>query len=131
MHHATSAYAKVARAIQSPRELEASLLTRAAQRLQALSENWIPDTPELGAALTFNRRIWTILAASATAPDHPLPAPVKANIAQLAAFIFQRTVSVLAEPAPERLAVLVQINRDIASGLRSVPAPASAAEAAG
>ena len=126
MHHAaTSAYAKTARATQSPRELEASVLLRAAQRLQAAVDSWSPDGPELREALNFNRRLWTILSTSVTEPDNPLPAPIKANIAQLAAVIFQRTLAVLAEPAPEKLALLVRINRDVASGLRMQPNPAA------
>lgn len=126
MHHAAAnAYAKTARVTQSPRELEASLLAQAAARLQATAENWAPEKRELGEALTFNRKIWTILAASAIDPENPLPPAIKANVAQLAAVIFQRTIAVLMEPAPEKLALLIRINRDIAAGLRSaVPAAA-------
>ena len=126
MHHAAAnAYARTARVTQSPRELEASLLAQAAARIQACAENWAPGKRELGEALTFNRKIWTILAASATDPENPLPAAIKANVAQLAAVIFQRTISVLMEPAPEKLTLLIRINRDIAAGLRSaIPAAA-------
>lgn len=81
-------------------------------------------------ALTYNRRIWTILSTSATEPTNPLPDGIKVAIASLAGFIFQRTISVMAEPAPEKLAALIRINRDIAAGLRgSAAAPALAAAA--
>lgn len=119
MHFAAAnAYARTAQAAQSPRELEASLLMKAAQRLQSAADNWAPDRPDLGEALSYNRRIWTVLATSATEPDNPLPPAIKTNVAQLAAVIFQRTLSILTEPAPEKLALLVRINRDVASGLR-------------
>ena len=125
MHSAAaSAYAKTARATQSPRELEASLLLKAAQQLQSAGDNWQPDGPELGVALTYNRKIWTVLATSATEPENPLPGAIKTNIAQLAAVIFQRTLAVMAEPAPEKLALLVRINREVASGLRGHPVAA-------
>lgn len=125
MHYAAaSAYSKTAQATQSPRELEASLLTKAAHRLQAVSQDWAPEAPALVEALTYNRRIWTILAGAATEPDNPLPSGVKANIAQLAAFIFQRTLAIQLEPAPEKLVALVRINREIAAGLRAQPQPA-------
>lgn len=131
MHNGgASAYARTAKIAQSPRELESSLLLKAAYQLQAVSESWGGRSSELDAALTFNRRIWTILATSATADDNPLPEPIKLSIAQLAGFIFQRTINVLAEPAPEKLAVLVRINREIAAGLRASaahPQPAVAA----
>ncbi len=122
MHYGASAYAKTAQATQSPRELEASLLTKAAARLQMAGENWAPEQPALGEALTFNRKIWTVLATSATEPDNPLPPVIKTNIGQLATIIFQRTVAILADPKPEKLALLVNINREIAAGLRSRPA---------
>lgn len=122
MHYAAaSAYSKTAQTTQSPRELEASLLTKAAHRLQAAAQNWSAGTEGLVEALTYNRRIWTVLAAAATEPESPLPSTVKANIAQLAAFIFHRTLSIQLEPAPDKLAVLVRINREIAAGLRSQP----------
>ena len=125
MHSAAaSAYAKTARTTQSPRDLEASLLLKAAQQLQSAFDNWQPGGAELSTALAYNRRIWTILATSATEPDNPLPAAIKTNVAQLAAVIFQRTMAILIEPAPEKLALLVRINRDVASGLRSQPAAA-------
>jgi flagellar protein FlaF len=121
---AASAYAKTARTTQSPREVEAAILLKAAQQLQAAQDNWQPERNELGAALAYNRKIWTILATSATEPDNPLPAQIKQNVAQLAAVIFQRTLAILMEPAPEKLGLLVRINRDVASGLRSQPSPA-------
>lgn len=128
MHSAAaSAYAKTARTTQSPRELEAAILLKAARQLQAAGDDWQPQGPELGAALAYNRKIWTILATSATEPDNPLPAQIKTNIAQLAAVIFQRTLAILMEPAPEKLALLVRINREVASGLRSQPPGAAAA----
>ena len=126
---AASAYARTAKIAQSPRELEASLLLKAAYRLQTVSDNWPGSETDLEPALTFNRRIWTILATSATGDDNPLPEGIKTSIAQLAGFIFQRTINVMIEPAPEKLGVLVRINREIAAGLRASAAlqPAQAA----
>lgn len=122
MHSAAAnAYAKTARATQSPRELEATLLSKAAYRLQTVADNWATSTADLGDALTYNRRLWTVLSTSITAPENPLPEPIKQNIAQLAVVIFQRTLAVTFEPAPEKLGLLVRINRDIAAGLRSSP----------
>lgn len=122
MHSAAAnAYARTAQATQSPRELEASLLSKAAYRLQTVADNWPSTISDLGPALTYNRKLWTILSTSATDTDNPLPDPIKQNIAQLAVVIFQRTLAVTLEPAPEKLALLVRINRDIAAGLRAAP----------
>ena len=122
MHSAAAnAYAKTARTTQSPRELEATLLSKAAYRLQTVADNWSTSTSDLCEALTFNRRLWTVLSTSSTEPDNPLPEAVKQNIAQLAAVIFQRTLATLTEPAPEKLTLLVRINREVAAGLRAMP----------
>ncbi len=122
MHHAAaSAYGRAAQTGQSPRELEAMLLIKAARRLQLVRDGWAQGTADLAEALTYNRRIWTVLATSATEEENPLPTEIKRNIAQLAAVIFKRTVDVLIEPASERLAMLIQINLNIAAGLRGRP----------
>jgi flagellar biosynthesis activator protein FlaF len=132
MHQAASVYAKNAQATQSPRELEANLLIKAASRLQNIQDDWAIRQPELDEALTYNRKLWTILATAATEASNPLPREIKQNIANLALFIFKRTVEVMAEPKPERLGALININRQIAAGLRERPAAETPApEAAG
>jgi flagellar biosynthesis activator protein FlaF len=113
----------VAQATQSPRELEASVLLKAASRLQAVRDDWNGRRGELDDALTFNRKLWTILVTSATDADNPLPPAIKTNIANLAIFVFERTITVMIEPAPEKLGALVTINREIAAGLRAQPRP--------
>ena len=122
MQQAANAYARVAKATQSPRELEASVLMRAATHLQAVRDDWAGRRGELDEALTYNRKLWTVLVTSATDAENPLPLPIKNNIANLAIFVFERTITVMTEPAPEKLAALVTINRELAAGLRARPA---------
>jgi flagellar protein FlaF len=119
MHHGAAAYASTAKvtATASPRELEASLLLKAAAKIQSVKDQWPQKAGELGAALAYNRKLWTILSTSATRPENPLPLPIKNNIANLGLFIFQRTVDIEIEPAPEKLGILVSINSNIAAGL--------------
>lgn len=121
MYQAASVYAKNAQVSQSPRELEANLLMKAASRLQNIQDDWAIRQPELDDALTYNRKLWTILATAATETGNPLPREIKQNIANLSIFIFNRTVDLMIEPKPERLTVLVNINRQIAMGLRTRP----------
>ena len=127
MHYAANAYTKTAQVTQSPRELEASILMKAATRFQAIRDDWTGRHKELDEALTYNRKLWTILVTSATEAGNPLPREVKNNIANLALFVFNRTMAVMTEPAPEKLAPLVNINREIAAGLRGQAQPANAA----
>lgn len=119
MHHGAAAYASTAKvtATASPRDLEASLLLKAAAKLQSVKDHWPARAAELGPALTYNRKLWTILTTSATKPDNPLPLAIKNNIANLGIFIFQRTLDIEIEPTPEKLGILVSINSNIAAGL--------------
>ncbi|MFL5207653.1 MAG: flagellar biosynthesis regulator FlaF, partial [Microvirga sp.] len=56
---------------------------------------------------------------------NPLPAAIKQNVANLGIFIFNHTLAVMTQPAPERLAILIDINREIAAGLRGPAAQAA------
>lgn len=91
---------------------------KAAVRLQNVKDNWETQRSELDDALTFNRKLWVILTTSATSADNPLPVTIKESIGSLGLFVFKHTISVLANPAPERLNILINVNRDIAAGLR-------------
>ncbi len=121
MQNGFSAYAAAARTAQtvvSPRELEASLLIKAATRLQSVADDWAGREGDLDEALTYNRRLWTLLVTAVTAEDNPLPVGIKTNILGLANFIFNHTFRVAADPQPQRLGILININREIAAGLR-------------
>jgi flagellar protein FlaF len=107
----------VAKQIASPRELEADLLLKAASRLQAIHDSWDSRKPELNAALSYNRKLWSIFLTAVTRPDHPLPAAVRQNIANLGVFVMNRTFSVMAQPKPDQLEPLININRELAAGL--------------
>ena len=121
MQNAYNAYAAAARSAQttaSPRELEASLLIKAATRLQGVADDWTGRQTELDGALTYNRKLWTLLVSAVIAEDNPLPVEIKRNILGLANFIFNRTFQIAAAPEPAAIGILVNINRDIAAGLR-------------
>jgi flagellar biosynthesis activator protein FlaF len=125
MQQAATAYTKVAQATQSPRELEAAILMKAATRLQAIRDDWDGRRRELFEALTYNRKLWTVLVSSTTEADNPLPVGIKQNVANLGIFIFNHTLAVMTQPTPERLAILIDINREIAAGLRGPAAQAA------
>jgi len=121
MHNlATAAYQQTTQSTVSPRELEATLLLKAAARLQAVKDDWGTEggPVSLDEALSYNRRLWTILATSVTSNDNPMPLEIKQNLGSLGAFILKHTLDVMTNPSPERLTTLIQINRNIAQGLR-------------
>jgi flagellar protein FlaF len=115
------AYARTQQTTSHPRELEASLLNRAAVRLQAVKDDWSGKKGELEAALSFNRRLWVVFVTSVSRAENPLPREIKQNIANLGLFVFHHTVGIQADPNPAKLGALININRQIAEGLRAQP----------
>lgn len=115
-----AAYQQVSRQTTSPRDLEANLLSKSASALQRVHDNW-ENTPrrELAAALQFNRRLWTVFMNSATSEESVLPLDVRNNIANLGVFIMKQSMRLQLEPTQQSLEVLININRQIAAGLRA------------
>ncbi|MGN6490291.1 MAG: flagellar biosynthesis regulator FlaF [Devosia sp.] len=115
---AAFAYKQVGAQTVSPRMLEANLLSRAAGQLQRVRDDWDNSRHELTSALLFNRKLWTVFLGSVTGEDSPLPKPLRENIANLGIFVMKQTLNVLGEPEAKKLTVLININREIAAGLR-------------
>jgi len=118
MQQAAQAHATTAKKTANPRELEADLLLSAAARLQAISDAWDGKRPELEAALFYNRKLWSIFVTSATGTDNPLPAGLRQNVANIGLFVFKQTLTTMINPKPENLGSLININRELAAGLR-------------
>tara|TARA_R110000868_G_scaffold108512_4_gene296132 strand:- start:2299 stop:2670 length:372 start_codon:yes stop_codon:yes gene_type:complete len=117
------AYAKAAKHGSDPREIEASVLMKAAARFNQIKSAWTDKTPaDLDPALLYNRTIWTVFATSVTETESALPKEIRQNIANLAVFVFKRTLEIQTTPTPEMLDVLININRQIAAGLIQRPA---------
>jgi flagellar protein FlaF len=115
------AYRTVQRTTEdSSRELEALVLTKAALKLAEIQNNWdSPDRDEkLDEALRHNQLIWSIFQGELMRPDNPLPKELKKDILSLSAFIDKRIFEVMANPAPERLGVIIKLNLNLAAGLR-------------
>ena len=119
MQHAAQTYKNVAKETASARELEASLLLRSAAQFQAIRDGWERKKIELGDALLFNRKLWTFFIDSVTRDDNPLPVDIRKNVASIGLFVINRTINLTSNPQPDGLGSLININRRIASGLRS------------
>jgi flagellar protein FlaF len=93
---------------------------KAASRLQVIKDNWATKAEELDDALTRNRKLWTILVAGVCDETSQMPLEIKQNIVGLGMFIFNHTIALTAmrEVDPAKLDVLININRQIAAGLR-------------
>lgn len=113
------AYRDVQKNTMSGRELEASVLIKAAHKLKHCKDNWdSPDIQErLDEALKYNQKLWSFFQAELTRPDHPMPKKLREDLLSLSLFIDKRTFEIMASPTPERLDILININLNIAAGL--------------
>lgn len=120
----TDAYKNTSTTSLTQRELEAGALFKMASNMNRIRQNWEEEKGNLIPVLEKNRKLWSIFAADLINPDNPLPKELKENIGSLALFIFKHTLGIIANPRPEALDVLININTQLAKSL-SVPAPAS------
>ena len=117
------AYKKVEQDTLSGPEVEAQVLIKAADKLQDCQDNWEARDHDgkLDESLKFNQLIWSIFQAELEAEDNPLPKDLRFNLLRLSAFIDGRSLDTMAYPAREKLTILININRNIAAGLRERP----------
>jgi len=108
----------------SGRELEASVLSRAGLMLKSVKDNWgAPDrNQKLLEAVKFNQKVWSFFQAELSDPENPLPKNLREDILSLSLFIDKRLFEVMAYPDPEKLAIVIDIDFNIAAGLRTTPA---------
>ncbi len=117
---ASQAYARVAHVVLDPRELEASLLLKAAAKLQAVLEAWDQKPPSsLPDALLYNRRLWIVFIDAVMRDDNRLPTATRQNVVNLGMFVMAEVFSLMTAPKQEHLANLIRINRALAAGLGS------------
>jgi flagellar biosynthesis activator protein FlaF len=118
MNYASKAYAKTAKEVAGPRQLEADLLLRAAANLQAVHESWKDRPHGLNEALMYNRRLWTVFLDAVARDDNQLPAQVRSNLTKIGAFVMGETFALMTKPKPRHLKTIIKINRGLAAGLR-------------
>lgn len=129
---ALKAYDSVNKSTMNGRDVEAEVLAKAALKFKACQDNWARNGSDanLDAALKYNQRAWCIFQAELEKPENPLPNSLKVDLLRLIAFIDKRTLETIADPAAEKLTILININNNIAAGLRSRPKAALAEKAA-
>jgi flagellar biosynthesis activator protein FlaF len=118
--NAVGAYETVSKMTMSGREIEAAVLTKAARKLKDCQENWntVDFEAKLDGALKFNQRIWSIFQSELSDEENPLPKKLRLDIIHLSAFIDKRIFETMAEPSPEKLSIIIDINNNLAAGLR-------------
>jgi flagellar protein FlaF len=121
--HSINAYTAIQKESLSGRELEASVLSRAGLMLKSVKDNWgAPDRDQkLLEAIKFNQKVWSFFQAELSDPENPLPKNLREDILNLSIFIDKRLFEVMAFPDPEKLAIVIDIDFNIAAGLRTNP----------
>ena len=122
MFNPTQVYEELRGDSLSGRELEASLLVRAAAELNKCAQLW-PERDskhfqeKLDEALRFNQKLWTLLQMELSNPEHPAPEPLRKNLLRLSRYIDQRIFSLFAGGELGDLHMLSKINEELAAGL--------------
>lgn len=118
-----NAYTSIQKEHLSGRELEASVLSRAGIMLKQVQDNWnAPDRErKLLEAVKFNQKVWSFFQAELSDPENPLPKKLREDILNLSIFIDKQLFDVLAYPEPDKITIVIDINFNIAAGLRSKP----------
>jgi len=128
-----AAYAQQQKRNLSPREVEAMAFTKAALLLEE-AKTKTQNIDEYSKALRFNHLLWTIIQADLTEPDNQLPPEIKANVMSLSIFVDKQTTKALRSSVATDLDVLININRNLAAGLRATvqaaPGPTAVPSAA-
>ncbi|BCS55998.1 flagellar biosynthesis regulator FlaF [Geobacter sp. SVR] len=121
--HALNTYNTMQKENLSGRELEASVLSRAGLMLKQVQDNWdAPDMHQkLMEAIKFNQKVWSFFQAELSDPENPLPRNIRQDILNLSIFIDKRLFEVMAVPDREKLSIVVDINFNLAAGLRTKP----------
>lgn len=122
--NARRSYEAGTRATDSSRELESTALFKAARRLQECLDHW--DEPgheeRLEHALRYNQRLWTLFQTELARPEHEMIPALRRDLLQISVFIDKRTFEIMAAPDRAKVGVLIDIDRNIATGLAARPA---------
>lgn len=119
---ASAAYARAARPVRSARGIEYDVVSRISHRLRVAAAERGNAFPAYAAALSDNRRLWSVLAADVAQPGNGLPDDLRGRLFWLAEFVDAETRRLLrgvGDPG-----VLIEINAAVMQGLRETE-PAS------
>ena len=116
----TEVYSKVQTSALSDRDAEAAVLMKAAAMMKHVQTHW--SSPErdtnLEKALRYNQRLWTFFQVALLDEKNPLPQAIKEQVLRLSVFVDRRIFEILARPAVEKLDILININSNLAAGLK-------------
>ena len=109
----------------NPAQNEAWALIEVARRMASVIQHGDLakkiDKDKLREAMRLNLRLWTVIQAEQSFGENLLPDPIRQNILNLCRFVDKHTIACIPDPTPEKIIILIDINRNIASGLLGSP----------
>lgn len=124
MHAASQAskgYGAAMRAAPDTRMSELRLFAQITSALVDTDRMRSVDYPAFVAALSRNLQLWTVIAADVSSDGNKLPRELRARIFQLAEFVRTSTGAILNGDAADGAQILIEINRNIMTGLQPAP----------
>jgi flagellar protein FlaF len=117
------AYKEAQKTGMSEREIEAAVLMKSAAMLKQCQSHWNESMSDgsLDKALRYDQQVWTVFQIAITDKSSPLPDDLKQSILKLSVFVDRRIFEVMCYPEPKKIDILININRNLAMGLRSNP----------
>lgn len=109
---ANQAYAQTDKTGGSVRTLEGRAFATAARMLNDAA---IGSHTDLRHALEYNLRLWTMVQASVTHPDSPLPQDIRGKLLSLSIFVDKATKDVCDSKNAAFVGAMVDVNRSLAS----------------
>ena len=113
---AETVYRKSTRSTASPKTIERKLLEELASRLQESERHKKTQFADFAQALHQNLKLWLIFGTEAARDDNPMEKDLRGQILNLTDFVRKQTSAAL--NGTVSVAILVEINRNIAAGLR-------------
>jgi flagellar protein FlaF len=97
------------------------VLSKAAVMLKQCQDCWESAdlTQMLSEALKYNQKVWSFFQTEIANPDNPLPKKLKEDLLSLSIFVDKRIFEIISYPSPEKLTAIININLNIAAGLRA------------
>lgn len=119
---AGNAYKSTSKATATPRGVEYQTLVRLNGDLGVTEKKKTKDYPAYIRALSNNLKFWTIVGADAASEGSPLPAQLRAQLFYLYEYTQDHTLKIIRGDKSLTVDPLVDINKNIITGLRKAPA---------
>ncbi len=111
------AYGQTHKATLSGRALEGEAFMKAV-RLLMRAQDFPGNNRLLVEALTYTRKLWTIVQADLKSPMNRMDDALKSRLLSLSLFVDQQCLDAIEKPHPQQvLQGLIDVNKDMASGL--------------